>query len=162
MASRCIVVLAVFIAVSCPAAASADPVEPRAGVLLTGKIAFPREQRMTIRTDATDGTRLTVALGFNGRCRGGGLGEIFVSNVKAAPEVRVRDGRFSANLTGTSRSLGPNRIGVFRWKLSGRFTERDVAVATVTGSAEVRVDGKVISRCKIDEPATARLAIRSA
>jgi hypothetical protein len=164
MAFRCTVVLAVAFALfSAASASAAESVEPRAGVMLTGRIDFPRAQRMTIRTDRSDGTRLTVAMGFNGRCRGGGLGEVFVSNVKASPKVRVRDGRISANLTGTSRSLGGGRTGVFRWKLTGRFTERDVVVATVTGSAEVRdSDGETVSKCKIDKPADVRLAIRSA
>jgi hypothetical protein len=31
----------------------------------------------------------------------------------------------------------------------------------VTGTADVRVDGKTVSRCKIDDPASVRLAIRS-
>jgi hypothetical protein len=163
MASRCIVVLVAVLALAVPAVApAAKRVEPQAGVLLTGTIAFPREQRMTIRTDAVDATRLTVAMGFDGRCRGGGLGEIFVSNVKASPAVRARAGRFSATLTGTSRSLGANRVGHFRWRLSGRFVESDVVVATVTGSAEVRVDGKTVSRCKTEKPADVRLAVRSA
>ena len=164
MAFRCTLVLSVASALlAATSAIAAEPVEPRPGVLLTGQIDFPRPQRMTIQTAPSDGNRLTVAMGFNGRCRGGGLGEVFVSNVRASTKVRVRDGRISANLTGTSRSLGGGRTGVFRWKLIGRFTRRDVVVATVTGSAEVRnSDGKTVSKCKIDRPAGVRLAIRSA
>ena len=49
---------------------------------------------------------------------------------------------------------------MFRWRLTGRFVERDVVVATVTGSAEVRVDGKTVSKCKIAAPADVRLVVR--
>jgi hypothetical protein len=142
-----------------PALAS-KPVEPQAGVLLSGLIDFPRDQRMTIQTDSADGSKLTVAMGFDGRCKGGGLGEVWAATIRATPTVRVRDGRFSANLSGTSRALGQGRTGVFKWKLSGRFTARDVAVATVTGSAEVRVAGKTVSKCKIAAPSGVRLAVR--
>src|SRR4051812_26746665 len=143
-------------------AAAENPVEPRAGVLLSGMIQFPREQLMTIRTGTRDGSRLSVRMGFDGRCHGGGIRELWVANVKAAPQVRVHDGRFSATLTGTSRNLGrvEGRTGVFRWRLRGRFVERDVATARVSGSAEVRIDGKTISRCRIADRASVRLAIR--
>jgi hypothetical protein len=33
-----------------------------------------------------------------------------------------------------------------------------VAVATVSGTAEIRKDGKTISRCKTSKPASVRLA----
>ena len=72
--------------------------------------------------------------------------------------MRVRDGRFDATLTGVSRSLGAGRTGHFEWTFTGRFTKRDVAVATVTGTAEIRKDGKTISRCKTSKPASVRLA----
>lgn len=144
---------------------AADPVVPRAGLLLKGQIKFPRAQGMYVRTGAKDGSRLAVALGFHGKCKGGGLGELWASNVSAKPEVRVRDGRFEATLTGVTRNVGgvSGRTGHFEWKLSGRFTDRDVATATVSGTAEVRNgSGKIVSRCKIAEPASVRLAVRSA
>src|SRR5690242_9726573 len=153
MALRRTVALAVTLVLSgAVPALAADVVQPQAGVLLSGRIDFPREQRMTIQTDSSDGSRLSVTMGFDGRCKGGGLGELWASNIRSTPEVRVRDGRFSANLRGSSRALGQGRTGVFKWKLTGRFTARDVVVATVTGSAEVRVGGRTVSRCKIAGP----------
>jgi hypothetical protein len=159
---RCVLLAAVLAVSGAVPAVAKAPVEPQAGVQLSGMIAFPREQRMTIQTDTTDGSRLTVAMGFDGRCKGGGLGELWAGNVRSAPEVRVRDGRLSASLTGISRALGQGRTGVFKWKLTGRFTARDVVVATVTGSAEVRVNGRTVSKCRIARPASVRLAVRSA
>ena len=118
MASRRIAVLAALLVLSGAAPASAaEPVEPRAGVLLSGQIQFPRAQRMTIQTDAADGTKLTVGMGFDGRCKGGGLGEVWAGNVRTTSAVRARDGRISASLTGTVRNLGgvEGRTGVFKW-----------------------------------------------
>ena len=86
-------------------------------------------------TGKKDGSRLTVALGFHGKCTGGGLSELYSSNVETKPVVRVRDGRFDATLTGVSRNLGAGRSGHFEWTFTGRFTKRDVAVATVSGTA---------------------------
>src|SRR3954466_8510884 len=107
MASSRSVVLAVPLVLAGASAASArEPVGPRAGVLLSGAIDFPRQQNMAIQTDAKDGTKLTVMMGFDGKCKGGGLGEIWSSNVPARPLVRVADGRFAATLTGTMRKLG--------------------------------------------------------
>jgi hypothetical protein len=145
-------------------ASAADPVVPRAGVLLSGAIQFPRAQNMMIETDRDDSSKLTVRMGFDGKCKGGGLREVWSANVTASPRVRVRAGRFSATLTGTVRNLGrvEGRTGVFRWRLTGRFVRRDVVTATVTGSADVRIDGKTVSKCKIADPAAVRLAIRSA
>lgn len=145
-------------AVASPAFA-ADPVEPRKGLVLKGELDFPRVQKMQVRTGAKDGSRLKVSLGFHGTCKGGGLGELWASNVAARPEVRVRDGRFDAELTGTTRSVGgvAGRTGHFTWTFSGRFTDREVAVATVRGTAEVRAGGKVVSRCEIRKPASVRL-----
>ncbi len=162
MASRLVAVLAALVGLGAAPAYAAEPVEPRAGVLLSGQIQFPRAQRMTIQTGAADGTKLTIGMGFDGRCKGGGLGELWAGNVRAAPGVRARDGRISANLTGTIRNLGgvDGRTGVFRWKLVGRFVQRDVVKAVVTGTAEVRIDGKTVTRCKIADPAAVRLAIR--
>jgi len=142
----------------------ASAAEPQPGVLLSGKIKFPREQAMSLQTDPGDGSKLTAYLGFDGKCRGGGLSEIWASNIVTKPTVRVKDGRFSAKLTGTANNIGgvEGRKGHFRWKFSGRFTARDVVTATVSGEADVRVRGKKVSTCKIASPASVRLAIRSA
>jgi hypothetical protein len=164
MASRRIAVLAALLVLSGAAPAFADePVEPRAGVQLSGQIRFPRAQRMTIQTDAADGTKLTVGMGFDGRCKGGGIGEVWAANVRTTSAVRARDGRISASLTGTVRNLGgvQGRTGVFKWRVAGRFVERDVVTAVVTGTGEVRIGGKTVSKCRIADPATVRLAIRS-
>jgi hypothetical protein len=153
-----------FAAATCESAlAAAPPIEPSAGVVLSGAIQFPREQAMTVATGPRDGSRLTVAMGFDGKCRGGGIGETWASNIPTDQIVRVKDGKFSAKLTGVMRRLGgvDGRSGEFRWALTGRFIQNDVALATVTGTANVRVGGRVVSRCKIAEPATVRLAIRS-
>ena len=165
MASCRIPALALLIVLSgAPAASAAQKLEPRAGVLLSGMIQFPRAQEMSLQTDPRDGTRLTAYLGFDGRCRGGGLSEIWAANIQARPTVRVKDdGRFSARVSGVARNIGgvEGRTGHFRWKLTGRFVERDVVTATVSGDGDVRMRGRVVSRCKIGEPASARLAIRS-
>src|SRR4051812_28495294 len=144
-------------------AVAAGNVEPKAGVQLDGSIKFPREQRMTIETDARDGTRLKVRMGFDGKCTGGGLREAWASTILAKPTVRVRGGRFSAGLTGTARNLGgvTGRTGEFTWKLTGRFVAEDVVSATVSGTAAIKKDGRVFSRCKIASPTAVRLAVRS-
>lgn len=165
MAVRRLAVLSAVLAFSGAGPAfAADPVVPRAGLVLKGQIKFPRAQGMIVQTGPKDGSRLTAALGFHGKCKGGGLGELWASNVAAKPELRVRGGRFEGTLTGSTRNVGgvASRTGHFEWKLSGRFTERDVAVATVSGTAEVRAGSKVVSRCKIAEPASVRLTVRSA
>jgi len=148
--------------VAAPALA-ADSVRPRAGVLLSGKIQFPREQQMSIRTGARDGSRLTVKMGFDGKCRGAGLGELWAGNVRTTPTVRARDGRIAASLSGSVKNVGgvAGRTGSFTWRLTGTFVKRDVVEATVTGTAEVRSDGKTIARCAIARPTDVRLAIRS-
>jgi len=164
MVTRRTVALAVLFVLSGASAASAGQVvEPRPGVLLTGTIQFPRAQAMSLRTDPGGGARLTVYLGFDGRCRGGGLAEVWAANIPARSTVKVKDGRFSASLTGVTRNLGgvEGRTGKFRWRFSGRFVERDLVTATVSGVGEVRLRGKTISRCKIASPASVRLAIRS-
>src|SRR3954451_2102141 len=164
MASRRTAVLAAVLSlfVAVPAVA-AEPVQPRAGVLLSGRIDFPREQRMSMMTAAKDGSKLTVNMGFDGKCQGGGLGELWAGNVRATPAVRARDGRISASLSGSVKNVGgvADRTGFFQWRLTGAFVKRDVVEATVTGTAEVRVDGKTVSECKIARPADVRLAIRS-
>jgi hypothetical protein len=152
-----------FLLTGASEASAADAIEPRPGVLLSGAVQFPREQPMTIETDPRDSSKLTVRMAFDGRCKGGGIGEVWASRIESRPIVRVRKGRFSAAMTGTARDLGgvKGRIGQFTWRLTGRFTASDVAVATVTGSADILVGRKVVSRCKIAGPADVRLAIRS-
>ena len=165
MASRRTVALAVVFAFSGVSVASAkQAVEPQPGVLLSGTIQFPREQAMAVQTDPRAGSKLTAYLGFDGKCRGGGLSEIWASNVVAKPTVRVKDGRFSAKVTGVANNVGgvQGRKAHFRWKFSGRFIARDVISATVSGEADVRLRGKKVSKCKIASPASVRLAIRSA
>jgi hypothetical protein len=144
-------------------ALAAGDVQPRAGSQLSGTIHFPREQQMRIEADSRDGAKLKVRMGFDGKCKGGGLQEAWASTILAKQTVRVRNGRFSANLTGTSKNLGAikGRTGEFTWKLTGRFLAQDVASATVSGTAVVKNGKHVISRCKIAEPTSARLAVRS-
>jgi hypothetical protein len=103
-------------------------------------------------------------MGFDGKCSGGGLGEVWGANIATKPVVKADEkGRFAATLTGTMRRLGgiDGRVGSFTWRLSGRFTAEDVAVATVTGSAKVTSGKKVISRCRIAGMPSVRLAVRS-
>ena len=50
------------------------------------------------------------------------------------------------------------RTGHFKWTLTGRFTKRTVAIATVSGNAEIRVDSKTVSRCRTSKPASVRLS----
>jgi len=105
-----------------------------------------------------------VNMGFDGKCRGGGLGEVWAGNVRATPTVRARQGRISASLKGSVKNVGgvAGRTGLFKWRLTGAFVERDVVEATVTGTAEIRVGGKTVSKCRIAKPADVRLAVRSA
>jgi hypothetical protein len=164
MAARRVVALAlVFLFSGVCAAHARDAIEPRAGVFLRGQIQYPRAQGMSVMTANEDGSKLTVAMGFDGRCTGGGLGEIWAANVATKPVVRAQNGHFAATLTGASRKFGgvKGRVANFRWRLNGRFVDDDVIAATVTGSARVTLHGKVISRCKIASPANVRLAIRS-
>ncbi len=126
-------------------AAAADEIEPRPGVLLSGAIQFPREQAMTIETDPRDGSKLTVRMAFDGRCKGGGIGEVWASRIESRPTVRVRNGpllrRPDRHRARPRRRQGP-RSASSRWRLTGRFTDRDVVVATVTGSADIVVGRK--------------------
>lgn len=168
MAPRFTVALLSSLILSGPACASAAAAEeqnpdPRPGILLSGSIQFPRPQTMSIQTDRRNGSPLTISMGFDGRCRGGRIGEAWASRVPTRQDVPVKDGRFSATLNGTVRNLGrvEGRTGEFHWRITGRFLERDVATATVSGTADIRVGGRVVSRCKIAEPTTVRLAVRS-
>ena len=142
--------------------AVAADVVPRPGAILSGTIKFPREQQMRIETDARDGNKFLVRMGFDGKCKGGGLQEAWVSTLEAKPTVRVRAGRFSATVKATGRNLGKvtGRTGEFTWKLSGRFTARDTATATVSGTAVVKSGGRVISRCEIARPISVQLRVR--
>jgi hypothetical protein len=162
MGSRCIVVLASLF--SLLLASTAYAAGPRPGILLTGKIQFPRAQAMSISTDNKDATRLTVSLGFDGRCSGGGIGESWAANVPAKPVLRAAGGRVSATLTGSVKRLGgvDGRVGNFRWRLNGRFVQDDVFTGTVDGTAAVVVNGKTVSRCRIASPASVRLTVRGA
>src|SRR3954453_19777208 len=78
--------------------ASAADVVPKAGVVLSGSIKFPREQEMRFETHPADGSKLVVRMGFNGKCKGGGIGEVWVSRLETKPTMRVRNGRFSAKI----------------------------------------------------------------
>jgi hypothetical protein len=162
MTLRPLFVLFALLPVTAGTAVAAGDVVPKAGVALTGAIKFPREQQMTLETGAQDGAKLIVRMGFDGKCTGGGLQEVWASTILAEQSVRVRDGRFSADLTGTSRNLGgvSGRTGEFKWTLSGRFLAEDSATATVSGSAKIKKNGRVFSRCKIAGPTSVRLAVR--
>ena len=110
-------------------------------------------------TGRKDGSRLTVALGFHGKCKGGGLSELYSTNVAAKPVVRVRDGRFDATLTGRRPAASAAAArGHFEWTFTGRFTKRDVAVGTVSGTAEIRAGGKTSRAARPRKPASVRLA----
>ena len=139
--------------------ALAAGVQPAAGAVVQGPIAFPRPQPMSIQVVAGD--RLAVVLGFDGRCTHGGVGELWIANVPASGRLRVARGTFSGALTGTDRHVFPGRVVSFAWRLSGRFTGHGAAVATVDGSAVVRSGSRVISRCRIARPAQARLSSAS-
>ena len=145
--------------VLCVAAASAaQGVQPKPGAVLTGRIEFPRAQQAAVHVDPARASRLTAYLGFYGRCTGGGLNALWASNVAAKPVVRVRNGRFSATLTATTRNLAGagGRTAKFRWRFAGRFVASDVVTATVSGTAEVRARGRTVSRCRIAKPAPVR------
>jgi hypothetical protein len=160
MTFRCAAVLAFLLLLGgARPALAADPVQPRPGTLISGKIRFPRAEAMTILTDRRDGSKLTVALGFDGDCKGGNLGEVWAARIPTRETVRVRNGAFSATLTGQSRDFGgvTGRTVAFRWRLAGAFTDAATATATVSGTAEVRAGGKVISRCEIAKPAVVKL-----
>jgi hypothetical protein len=134
-----------------PAAGADAPPVPLAGTMLTGDIGFPRHEGMTLSIDARDPSRAAAAVGFDGKCKGGGVGEFWAAYIPAHETLRIRHGRFSAKLTGSTRDVGgvTGRTGTFRWKLSGRFSDPATAIATVSGTAKLRQRGHVISRCRI-------------
>jgi hypothetical protein len=136
---------------------SLSAVQPLAGESVSGTIAFPRPQQMSIAV--MERGRLALRLGFDGRCAGGGLDELWMSFVPSHGTLRVRDGAFSGRLSGTARKVGgvSNRSARFTWNVSGRFTDHQVATATVSGTAVVRAGNRVVSRCEIGREASARL-----
>jgi hypothetical protein len=141
--------------------ASAADVRPKPGIILSGSIKFPRQQEMRIETDPGSGGKFRVRMGFDGKCKGGGIQEAWVSTLEAKPSVRVRNGRFSATLKAGKRDFGGvrGRTAGFTWKLSGRFTAEASVTATVSGTATIKRGGKVISRCEIAKPASVRLSV---
>jgi hypothetical protein len=159
MTIRSAVAFAVLLPLAGAAPAAAQEVEPLAGAVLRGQIQFPRAQGMIIETDRADSSKLTVRMGFDGRCTGV-LAEAWVSDVLARPTVRVRGGRFAADLRATVRDIGDvrGRKGSFKWRLTGRFVAAGVVRAAVTGTAVIRGrEGRVLARCKIAKPTAVRL-----
>src|SRR4051812_24256392 len=155
-------VLAVSLAAAFPATAlAAARIEPLPGAMLSGSIHFPRAQGMTLEIDAQDTSRAKASVGFDGRCKGGGVGEFWAKFIPARETVRIRDGRFSANLTGTTHDIGGvrGRDGTFHWRLKGRFLDRETVTATVAGKAEIRMGKRVVSRCRIARAGAVRLTL---
>jgi len=144
-----------------PAAPAAQAPAPDPGNMLTGKIKFPRAEGMTLSVDAQDPSRATATLGFDGKCKGGGVGEFWAAYVPAREALKIRNGRFTAHLTGVARNIGgvSGRTGSFRWKLRGHFTNPDAATAVVSGTAVLRSGSHTISRCKIAHPGAVRLVV---
>ena len=129
-------------------------VQPSSGDSVGGAIAFKRPQPMSI--DVGAGDRLSFVLGFDGKCTGSKLGELWMSGVKGKQTLAVRKGKFSGRVTGTADAGDQGRT-TFYWNVSGTFTGRQVAKASVSGRALVRSNGKVVARCTIAKPATAKL-----
>jgi|SRR4051812_34977867 hypothetical protein len=161
MTLRLTTALASILLISAAPAVASTGVEPRPGAFLTGSIHFPRKQAMTFVVDGQDTSRATATVGFDGRCKGGGVGEFWASNVPARETIKIRNGRFTAKLTGVTHNVNgvKGRDGVFHWQLKGRFVDRDTAVATVSGKSWLRSGGHVVSRCKIADPGSVRLTI---
>ena len=81
---------------------------------------------MSIQTDARDGSKLTVRHGLRRQVHAAaGSARSGRRTSRPSRPSACRDGRFSADLTGTARNLGgvKGRTGEFRWKLTGRFTD---------------------------------------
>jgi hypothetical protein len=144
-----------------PAAPAAQAPVPTPGTVLRGKIGFPRAQGMTLSIDGRNPSRATAALGFDGKCKGGGIGEFWAAFVPARETLRIRHGRFTTHLTGVARNVGgvTGRTGSFKWKLRGHFTDTDTATALVSGTAVLRSGGHAVSRCKTVRPAAVRLTL---
>src|SRR5690348_3796294 len=113
---------------------------PAPGNMLSGKIKFPRAQGMTLTVNAQDPSKATATVGFDGKCKGGGVGEFWAAFVPARETLRIRNGRFTAHLTGVARNVGgvTGRTGSFKWKVRGHFTASDAATALVSGTAVLR------------------------
>ena len=146
-----------MLAFAAVALALAPSVQPVAGDSVAGSIAFPRRQKMSIDVGAAD--RLSLRLGFDGRCKGGGIDELWMSYVPVRETLRVRGGAFAGRVTGVSEGVGGRAgwTGHFTWRVSGRFTAHEVASVKVSGSVIVRAHGRKVSRCDIARPANARL-----
>lgn len=146
-----------MLAFAAVALALVPSVQPAAGDSVAGSIAFPRPQKMSI--DVGAGDRLSLRMGFDGRCTGGGIDELWMSYVPARETLRVRGGAFSGRVTGVSEGVGGRSgwTGHFSWRVSGRFTAHELASVKVSGSVIVRSGGRKVSRCDIARPATARL-----
>jgi hypothetical protein len=154
-----LVAAALVLALTPPASAlGSSAVQPSEGESVVGPIAFPRAQKMEI--DVAAGDRLAVKLAFDGRCTGDGLGELWMSFIPVDRTLPVSRGTFSGKLTGSIKGVGgdPSRTAYFSWTLSGSFTSHGAARATASGTALVRRAGKVVSRCTISKPATAKLS----
>jgi hypothetical protein len=136
--------------------AAGGGVQPAAGDYVAGRAAFPRPQHMSIQVGSE--SQLTLRLGFDGRCTGGGLGELWIADVPASGTLRAKNGAFAGHVTGSDADVVAGRVTSFAWTVSGRFTGRRSATATVDGRATVRSHGRVVSRCRIARPAPARLS----
>jgi hypothetical protein len=160
MTARTILAVTALSLIPAGVARAADDVMPEPGLILTGAVKFPRTQQMRIETDRTDGSKLLLRLAFDGRCKGGGIGEAWVSTLEAKPGIRVRNGRFSGSVRGIEPSFGgvASRTADFRWKIKGRFSATDTATATISGRALIKHRGRIISRCAIAKPVTVKLA----
>ena len=136
--------------------AAAAGIQPFAGESVTGPIAFPRAQKMSVIVRDRD--RLELRLGFDGRCDGG-LRELWMSYVPARRALKVSGGLFSGKVTATFGGVGGDRsrTAYFTWRVSGRFTDHGAATAKVSGTAIVRRSGKAVARCETSKPATATL-----
>ena len=134
-------------------------VQPSSGDSVSGAIRFRRPQPMSIVVGAND--QLSFVLGFDAACSGGGLRELWMSGVDGRQKLTVRKGKFSGRVTGTA-DIGDARTATFQWNVSGTFTARQAATASISGRALVRSGGKVVSRCTIAGPATAKLKHTSA
>jgi hypothetical protein len=160
MTARTILVVAAVSLLPVGVAGAADVV-PQPGLILTGAVKFPRAQQMRVETDRADGSKLLLRMAFDGRCKGGGLGEAWVSMLEAKPVLRVRGGRFSGSVRGIEPRFGgvESRVADFRWTVKGRFTSANAATATVSGKALIKQDGRIVSRCEIAKPASVKLTV---
>jgi hypothetical protein len=129
-------------------------VQPASGDSVSGAIAFKRPQQMSI--DVGERDRLSFVMGFDGRCTGGKIGELWMSGVTGRETLAVRKGKFSGRVTGTA-DAGESGRATFFWNVSGTFTGHEAATVSVSGRALVRSNGKLVARCTIAKPAKAKL-----